>query len=153
MNGDNDWLSMAAFAEAVPWVGRFGELCVLADAPGGPGPLISDVRVDDGQSPDDRLASATVETDDVVFRLIQPMETSAVAPQDGTLLVSASPHLGSAGLAAALAVRSLGDVFSALSYDVVIVPVVQSDDGLVTRVFPGGAGQPGFNICLFSSAE
>ena len=147
---------LAVFADADPRWSAQGDVCALVDAPSGMGPLIGKVRVGDTGSPDETpiVRSGSVEVADItVFRLAGSAGGPAIVDASAVVPVAVMPEVGSVVLAQALTSRALPSVLEALAFDIVLVPVTLSGDGLpVTRVFPA-SGTAIRALCLFSSAS
>ncbi|MCL2481976.1 MAG: hypothetical protein FWF43_00870 [Propionibacteriaceae bacterium] len=156
MSENNQSMSrIAMFTDAVTSVDVTDQVHVLPGLPAGLGPLISDIHSGDAPSTDPQITVGVVETgSSALFRLAAPQHVTSKEYPSQVMPVTASVHLGSEDLAAALGSRDLPAVLEVLAVDLVAVPVVVSGDGVVsTRVFRSAEDSAYLDLCVFSSAR
>ncbi len=138
---------------SVAQIGPGGPVLVVPGLPQGVGPQIAAVSLaDETTNAGSVVVDATIVVPDVtVFRLSTGLPQEANS--GGVRIIPVAPlvEIGSPELGTALVQGSLPGVLQALAYDVVLLPVSVSGQGVIdTRVFAAGAGLP--TLCLFSSA-
>lgn len=131
----------------------------LGRIPVGPSPSASFIVTDSESQPRDGaqvepLAGQLLVRDDLIFRLYDPLDEDGTAenPLTGEVLtVAADAELGSPALAAALSQSDRAALLEALAFDMVLLPVIRTEQGWQVAAFESGAERA--DLQLFSSAN